>query len=84
MRWEIGGSDQPTRISLCDNGMQLFWGTIGQPATYKAGPAHGDLLNCVEHEIDGRITEVNFNKVGGDNDYLYSGIEIQTATKTIT
>lgn len=75
MRWKIASSDIPTLISICDNAsMQLFWGTTGDAATDKAGPAHGALTNCEDHELTSRITSVKLNKLTGDNDYLYVGV----------
>lgn len=56
MRMHLNSGDVPVKILICDDmAMQLFWGVIGDPSTYKAGPAHGKLSNCQAFDIDSRV-----------------------------
>lgn len=79
MRWEVDANAIPTMIIICDDAsMQLMWGTTNTPATYMAGPAHGELKNCENHAINSRISKISLNKVNGDAQLLYSGVKIET------
>lgn len=77
MRMHLNSGDVPVKILICDDmAMQLFWGVIGDPSTYKAGPAHGKLSNCKAFDIDSRVAEIRLWKANGAADSTYSGLEI--------